>query len=273
MTEEPVRENVSAEKPEDVADSRRGGSRVIGRVLPVAVRLWLLSQVEQVADLALQLEGRDRDIITGYLPKVSVSAQQAVYKGIHLGRVQLSATDIRINIGQVIRGKPLRLLKEFPVLGEVALSDDDLNASLASALLAEGLENFWRSLLQNPALGQAVEHRYGPLALHADVSLKRSQIRLSDQRLGLSFYPHAQGKTAAQPIILGTALSVISGNLLQLNSPRWLEHLDDLSDPAKGLPIDALEGFRWHLGRDVQLTQLTLGPQRLLCCGQINVNP
>lgn len=268
-----MRENVSAEKPEDVAESKGGGSRVIGRVLPVAVRLWLLSQVEQVADLALQLEGSDRDIITGYLPKVSVSAQQAVYKGIHLGRVQLSATDIRINIGQVIRGKPLRLLKGFPMLGEVALSDDDLNASLDSALLAEGLESFWRSLLQNSALGQAVEQRYGPLALHADVSLRRSQIRLSDQRLGLSFYPHVQGKTAAQPIILGTGLSVISGNLLQLNSPRWLENLDDLSNPAKGLPIDALEGFRWHLGRDVQLTQLTLGPQRLLCCGQISVNP
>ncbi len=253
--------------------SDAGGSRIIGRILPVAVRLWLLSQVERVDELSLQLEGRDRDIITGYLPKVSVSAEQAVYRGIHLSQVQLSAIDIRINVGQVIRGKPLRLLKGFPVLGTVALTAGDLTASLTSPLLAEGLESFWRSLLlQNPALVPIVAARYGQLPLHSKMSFERSQICLGDQSLGLSFYPHALGKTAPDPIILGTKLTA-SGNLLQLKSPRWLKSLADLSNLAQGEPIETLDGFQWNLGRDVQLTQLALCPSQLLCQGQISVNP
>ena len=111
------------------------GSRIIGRILPAAVRLWLRSQVEQVEHLSVVLEGRDRDIISGYLPGVSVSAMRTIYRGIHIGELRLSAQDIRINVGQVVRGKPLRLMQIFPVIGEVALSAADLNASLGSALL------------------------------------------------------------------------------------------------------------------------------------------
>ena len=133
------------------------GSRLIGRILPAAVRFWLRSQVEQVDSLSLALEGRDRQLLSGYLPGVSVSAEQAIYQGIHIGQLQLSAQDIRINVGQVVRGKPLRLLKVFPVLGEVALTSDDLNASLSSELLAGGLRDFWQSLLQIPALAEEVE--------------------------------------------------------------------------------------------------------------------
>ncbi len=253
--------------------SSAGGSRLIGRVLPVAVRLWLLSQVEQADDLSLQLEGRDRDILTGYLPKVTVSAEQAVYRGIRLGQVQLSAIDIRINLGQVIRGKPLRLLRKFPVLGKVALTAAGLNASLVSPLLAEGLENFWKSLLrQTPALVPIVAARYGQLPLQSDMSFGRSQICLGDQSLGLSFYPQVPGETAANPIILGTQLTA-SENLLRLESPRWLETLDDLNNPAKGVLIKPLDGFQWNLGKDVQITRLTLSPQQLMCQGQLSVNP
>ena len=249
------------------------GSRIIGRILPAAVQLWLRSQVEQVENLSVVLEGRDRDIVSGYLPSVSVSAVRAIYKGIHIGELRLSAQDIRINIGQVVRGKPLRLMKVFPVMGEVALTAADLNASLGSALLEGGLRDFWRSLVQTPALEAEIEARYGSLPLHSDVRLHNAQICLSDQCLGLSFYPQADGQTASRPVILATGLTVTEGNQLQLESPRWLKALADVADVTAGEPIAALQSFQWNLGSDTQLSQLTLQPGQLLCSGQITVNP
>ncbi len=249
------------------------GSRIIGRVLPAAVKLWLRSQVEQVDELSLALEGRDRDILSGYLPGVSVSAAQAVYRGIHIGQLQLSAQDIRVNIGQVLRGKPLRLLKVFPVLGEVSLTADGLNASLDSPLLDEGLRNFWRSLIQNPALAQTVQSRYGPLSIHQDMTLSSAKIRLGDQRLGLSFYPKVDDQQVDQPVMLGTGLSVISGNCLQLDSPHWLPSLASLNEMSECEPIDELQDFQWDLGSDTQLSDLVLQAEALLCKGQIIVNP
>jgi hypothetical protein len=265
---------------EQEGSARRGGSRLIGRILPAAVRLWLRSQVEQVESLSIGLDGRDREILSGAIPAVSVAATHAVYEGIHIGELQLSAQDIRINIGQVVRGKPLRLLKAFPVVGAVALSAEDVNASVSSALLVGGLRDFWRSLLQQPGMAQAVRDRYGPLALQPTVHLKNASIQLGDQSLGLSFYPEAGGEVAQQPIILGTHLTLIAANCLQLTAARWLDSLADLTKGEQGdggafqeNRIEALEGFQWDLGRDTQLGELVVQPERLLCKGQIFVNP
>jgi hypothetical protein len=249
------------------------GSRIIGRILPAAVKLWLRSQVEQVADLSVSLAGRDRDILSGYLPAVSVSAVRAIYKGIHLGQLTLSAQEIQINAGQVLRGKPLRLLKVFPVVGEAMLSADDLNASLDSALLQGGLRDFWRSLVQHPPFGEAIAARYGQLPLQADVMLHNAQICLGNQCLALSFYPQVGEQLATHRVILGTGLSVVEGHRLQLDSPRWLQALADVTEVSKGEPIASLQGFQWNLGVDTQLSLLSLQPKQLRCHGQFKVNP
>ncbi len=252
---------------------RRSGSRIIGRVLPGAVKLWLRSQVEQVEDLQVGLDGRDRDILSGALAGVSVTAQAAIYRGIHISELQLSAEDIQVNIGQVIRGKPLRLLKVFPVGCEVMLTASDLNASLGSDLLRVGLTDFWRSLVKLPALAESIEARYGALPVQSNVVWHDGQIQLGDGRLGLSFYPQVAAQTGASPVILGTGLRVIGGNRLQLENPRWLERLADVTNPEKGEPIELLQGFQWDLGSDTQLSELTVSPEKLVCAGQLRVNP
>ena len=263
---------MSAVAHKDPGQSAKGG-RILARILPAAVRLWLRSQVEHVEHLSLRLEGGDRNILSGTLSEVEVAAQEAIYRGVHIGRLQLSAQDIRINIGQVVRGKPLRLLKAFPIKGEVLLSCEDLNASLASPLLATGLKDFWRSLMQTPSLDEAVAVRYGQLPLQPDMELQSPQIRLGAQRLGLSFYPRALAQTAERPIILGTEVVIASGSRLQLKSPRWLETLEDLADTEKGIPIPALQHFEWDFGQGTQLTQLSVQDERLLCSGQLTVSP
>ncbi|MGB5915818.1 MAG: DUF2993 domain-containing protein [Phormidesmis sp.] len=276
---------------EDTVNSKKGGSRIIGRLLPPAVSFWLRSQVDQVASLTIDLTGRDLQILTGYLPGAAVSASHAVYKGIHLSQAQLSAVGIQINVGEVIRGKPLRLLQPFPVLGSVVLSAEDLEASLISPLLMAGLLSFWRSLMQIPDVAEAVKARYGLLPTASDMVLARPQIRLGIQCLCLSFYPSRLGEEAPEPVILGTKLSIVDKHFLQLSSPTWLPSLEGFSATALGsledslkadLPdglleggsvIEVLDGFRWNLGADTRLSELTIEPSRLLCRGQLSVRP
>ncbi|MEL6468412.1 MAG: DUF2993 domain-containing protein [Cyanobacteria bacterium J06623_4] len=279
---------------EEANKRERRGSRIIGKVLPPAAQLWLRSQVEQVEQLAINLDGSDRQILSGYLPGVTVSAKKALYKGIAIQCVDLSATDIRINIGQVVRGKPLRLLKKFPVQGDAEISAADLDASLDSPLLMAGLNDFWRSLIEIPAFAQSVQSIYGQLPVHPDVIVQNPQLRLGEACLGLSFYPAiassrdtaaSVAKTAERPIILGTGLTVVDRHYLQLNSPCWLTSLDDMStffndnddnadtEPIPHQPMAALEGFRWNLGKETQLTQLSLQPDQIRFCGQVMVIP
>ncbi|EDX85266.1 hypothetical protein S7335_2965 [Synechococcus sp. PCC 7335] len=229
--------------------------------------------MEQVDSLMIDLEGRDRQLISGYIPGVSVFAKQVVYKGLQLSKVQLAAKEIRINLGQVVRGKPLRLMKQFPVEGQVCLSAADVAASASSPLLAAGLADFWRSLIQLPEFAKAVEKRYGMRSLQPDTELYTPRIELGNGCLALSFYPYSQGQIDKQPIILGVELSVVSSHFLQLASPHWLSDTAMLSDITQGEPVSALSDFCWNLGEDTQLTQLDLQTTQLVCEGQLTIRP
>lgn len=254
-------------------NSEKRGSRFISKVLPGAVRLWVRSQVSNVERLEVQLDGRDREIVSGRLPKVAVEAEKAVYQDIHLGSVTLSAEDIRINVGQVIRGKTLRLSKGFPVLGEIALSSKELEASMASPLLIEGVTSFWKGISRLPQLAEEIRNQYGSLPLASDVVLRDLSVALSDDCLGLSFYPQTQEEAAKVPIVLCAKLAVTSGRLLQVSSAKWLSQLSDLNDPERGVSIRSLDGFEWDLGEDTQISQLDITCDRLLCAGQVQVRP
>lgn len=255
--------------------------RIIGRVLPGAVKLWLQTQVEAVDSLVVDLIGRDRQLISGYIPGVTVSAKNVIYKGIALSEVQLGAEDIRINLGQVVRGKALRLMKQFPVEGQVLLSDADVAACVSSPLLAQGITDFWRSLIQKPEFTRSVNERYGNRSLQADTWLHRPQITLGEDCLALSFYPCSQNRDGQeqnsqqqdeQLIILGTRLAV-SGQFLNLISPCWLDDVSMLTDIRQGELIEALSDFCWDLGKDTRLSQLEIQPTQLICAGQVMVNP
>ncbi len=57
--------------------------------MPPAVRLFLRTQVEQIEDLEMQLQGHDRQILRGYIPGVFLAVGKAIYQGLHLGKAQL----------------------------------------------------------------------------------------------------------------------------------------------------------------------------------------
>jgi hypothetical protein len=95
----------------------------------------------------VKIEGSDRQIFSGAIPKVTAAARGAVYRGLHLTEVAIEGAGIRVNLGQVIKGQPLRLLESFPVFGVLRLIQADLNASLKAPLLADALSEFLLPLL------------------------------------------------------------------------------------------------------------------------------
>ena len=64
------------------ADTDKGRG-MISTVVSPAVQFWLRSQVEAVETLQFKLRGRDRQILRGHIPTVSIAACRAIYQGLH----------------------------------------------------------------------------------------------------------------------------------------------------------------------------------------------
>lgn len=242
-------------------------SRVISRVLPSAIRLWLHTQLEQVDALDLSIEGRDRDILSGYVQAVFLSAQKAIYQGLHLSQIAVEATDIRINLGQVIRRKPLRLLTPFPLSGDLCLTAADLNASLQSALLGEGLYKFLRLIARSqPEVGDldAIVRAMSDNTVSPHYQV---QATIEMDCVVLEFIPRA--RQAVPPLLISTQLKVREGNHLCLENPRW----QSSARATTTTPLSALHGFEINLGSEVRLTKCEVQSGQLVVSGTIQVLP
>lgn len=151
---------------------------LIPRVLVPALRWWLLSQLDVAEGLDLNIKGSDRQLLRGHLPCVQVGAAVASYRGIRLQQVALQAEHIRINLGQVVRGKPLKLLAPVLVCGELVLTQADLQTSIGSPLLQAGLGFLLRQLEQR-GVGKADAKGKSWQMISAAVTLGAAQIELA----------------------------------------------------------------------------------------------
>ena len=239
-------------------------SRIISKVLTPAVRLWLRSQVEQVEELQVNIDAGDRKILKVQIQRVVIAARQEIYQGLHLSQLQLTGENIRVNLGQVLRCKPLTLLATVPVRGELVLTEADLNASLQAPLLANAIAEFLVSLLASEIQAVVESPRSGRQALNLD----QSQIKITPGQLTLSALLVATSG-ATTPIFIRTGLKLTNGQTLQLENPQWLTRMN----AQRGLPLGDLDGFAIDLGSDVALDALTLEDGRLICRGQIQVTP
>ena len=239
-------------------------SRLISSLLAPALRLWLRSQVESIEALTLDIEGGDRQILSGHIPGVVLEAQQAIYQGLHLSQLAMTASTIRINIGQVIRGKALKLLAPIPVDTTVFLDARGLELSASAPLLMDALTELWQTLGQvAPELVDGANSQGTP-TLHCgdgylDIRLD-IQAQNSDKSLATSTH-HLSSVT------LRTGLTILDGHVLQFSQP----HLHSVGDEPRQL--SALEGFQIDLGRDVILQTLTLQSEGIRCEGNILVMP
>ncbi|MDY6803391.1 MAG: DUF2993 domain-containing protein [Cyanobacteriota bacterium] len=237
------------------AAAQKGSSRLVSKILSPAVQLWLRSQLQNVEYLQVKIEGSDRQLLTGSIPRVSLIARAAIYEGLHLTEVKATATDININLGQVLRGESLRILAPFQINCELQLAEAHLNASFDSPLLEVAVIDFLTQLLP-------LEEPNVQLAL--PINLNEPRIVINSGSLTLL-------ATLSSPNCSPISLLMRTG--IQLTSPRELlfQILEwKLSSLEKSLPAKTIE---MDLGSEVEIEQLTLTPGKIFAKGKLTVRP
>jgi LmeA-like phospholipid-binding len=223
---------------------------IVGSILAPACRAWLRSQVSHVDELQVDIAGGSRQILGGTIPRVAVIAAGAIYQGLSLGSIDLIAENIRINLPQVLKGQPLRLLEPIAVMAKVKFSESDLQASLAAPLLSQAITDLFSQIL-NTNLQQP------------EWSIDWDRLQITPQTLKLQGNLSTNGQVAT--IEISTGVAILDGNML---------HLDPLKITcANDLPGSNITSHCIDLGEDVNITQLDLLTGELLCQGRIQVNP
>lgn len=222
--------------------------RVITTVLKGALKLFVRSQVTDIQELDIDIKASDRQLLSGRIPSVSVFASGAVYKGLHLSSIQLTAENIRINTGSILKGQPLRLSEAIPVTGTLVLEEKDVNASLTSALLSGALNDVLLQLI--------------PELTTNSKSIIWEKIILSNNQFRL-FAPGTETNTKLEaPLEIGIDLELINSHELKLTpTDKFGQHEHNKN------------GQHFDLGSDVDIKQLELIPGKVTVYGRININP
>lgn len=272
------------ETEEQLAPQRKG--RLISRVLTPAIKLWLRSQLDHIDDLQLQIDSGNRELLSGAISKVFLSAAQAVYQGIHLSRAQVIAENINTNLRQVLRGKAIRLLEPLPIQLDAALTATDLAASTDSPLFQQAMKLGLMPLIEKQ-LSAASEWpfpNWQPGAAASEITLSDLRMELScdgrlrssssgdrlvrDHRLRIQAQVQHPLARQSQVIVLDTGLDLVNPHKLRLNQPQGFYPPNN--DP---IPLSQLSHFGFDLGPDVRLTVLQITEEAILCQGQIKIMP
>jgi hypothetical protein len=230
------------------------------------VRLWIQTQLDHVESLDFSLAGKDRQILSGYVPEVSLFAAKAVYAGLHLSQVRANATEIRFNLGQMLRGKPLRLLQHFPIEGQVCLYADDLLASLQSPLLAQGLQDVLLRLVKTQPEMFPEDSHIRELLTDFSKASATTNIHLGQNQLTLIWEPD---QPLGERVILTTGLGVKDGSLLCLIRPGVTVTQQNQTSPSSINMDDVVI----DLGSEVRIQSLTLQPELIDIVGTVQVVP
>ncbi|MHC0064477.1 LmeA family phospholipid-binding protein [Nostoc sp. UIC 10890] len=223
--------------------------RIITQVLTKALKLWLRTQVSQISELEVEIKASDRQLFSGRIPLVSIFASHAVYQGLLITKIQLIAENIRINIGSVLRGKPLQLLETVQVAGDLIVDEKDLNASLSSDLLSTALSDLLVKVV--------------PTHYPQSQPINWQEILIGNNQIILRGLRVTNSETTPLEICLG--LQLLSGHELQVAQIQ-INH-------EQGNILEDNHEYNLDLGSDVDIEELTLIPGKLVCRGRINVNP
>ncbi|MDD1413184.1 DUF2993 domain-containing protein [Dolichospermum sp. ST_con] len=223
--------------------------RIITKVLTSAIKLWLRSQLNQVSHLEVQITASDRQLLSGCVPGVFISASNLVYQGIHITQIELEAENIQLNVASILKGQPLQLSAIVPVVGKLMITEQNLNNSLSSPLLLTAINDGLIPLLAEYSLDSK--------------SITWRKITLDNQLLILHGTPISEIEGAFFNIYLG--LELLNGQELQLTQVQV--KTDQKMLLARNSP------YIINLGTDVDLEKLLIMPEQLSCYGRININP
>jgi hypothetical protein len=223
--------------------------RIITKVLTSAIKLWLRSQLDQVSHLEVHIQASDRQLLSGCIPGVSISASNLVYQGLHVTQIELEAEKIEVNVASILKGQPLKLSAIVPVIGRLVVEEQDLNNSLSSPLLVTAINDLLNILLPEYSLNSK--------------AISWGKITLDNQVLILNGVPVSETQGGFFNICLG--LKLLNGQELQLTEVEIKTDQEVMKISDSPCII--------NLGTDVDIAEISLMPERLTCYGRINVNP
>lgn len=230
---------------------------MISKVLSGAIKLFLRTQVDRIEELKIEITGGDRQILKGYIPGVYLKTDYAIYQGIHLRQVQLTGENIRVNLSQILKGKPLRLLEPIPIKGHLQLEESDLQASLSSSLLSQGLDEFLGILLEANGVKEPVKLLQQYETVWQKITLNGDLVQIE----GNIISPDG----TVSPLEINTGLQLSNSHTLNF-SPLSVKILPELFDTR-------LDRHEIDLGEEIVLEELNLKPGQLSCCGGLTVLP
>lgn len=217
----------------------------IAKLLGAAVRFWLTTQVDVVDELEVTVGGTARELLSGCLPGVTVRATGVVYQGLALQNVAIAASKIKINLSQILRGKPLQLQEAIAIDLVQTLTAANLNQSITAPLLEQAIADFIRPLL----------------ATADPVPFTPKHLSLGENTLIL------QGIWHDRPLTLTTGLSLSNPHTLFFSHPKWTW------DREAPVDLPAVENFEIDLGEDVAFRGLAIAPDKIQCEGTLLVRP
>lgn len=230
-------------------------SHIISKVLSPALQLWLRSQVDHIEELEIKISGGDRQILRGYIPSVFFTSTRAIYQGLHLAQVEITGENIRINLGQVIKGKPLRLLEPVLISGKALVEEKDVKASFGSPLLTSALTDFLSILLEACEIPN-------PTQILEKYQISWQEVEFNTEKFILKG-TLKDFEAKITPLFIRSGLALSNPQTLRLH-PLQIEAVPkSFNVSLKELEID--------LGSDVHLEELTLSLTQLSCCGRFKV--
>ncbi|BAY85800.1 hypothetical protein NIES267_53010 [Calothrix parasitica NIES-267] len=223
--------------------------KLVTNVLTEAIKFWLRTQVSHMEQLQLDIQAGNRQILSGYIPSVSIVAEKAIYQGLHLSFIDLVAQNIRINIGSILKGEQLRLLEKVSVSCKLSQIEEDLSASLSSTLLSTALNDILAKFLWSDSLNNN--------------SISWQKVQIKDNQLVIKATIDEENNPQTLDICVG--LNLLSTHELRIAPISVTSNTKTLFESSDGEYLD--------LGSDVEIQDLNLIPGKIICRGMINVNP
>lgn len=230
-------------------------SEIISHILTPAIKFWLRSQLQAVEDLNIEIHAGDKQILTGKINQVSLETSKAIYQGIHISKAAVNTENIAINLGGILRGKPLKLLQPIFVNGQLLLTLDDLQTSLNSSLLHQGLIDLVHLLLEH----QKIE---GYREILAQYQFNWQEIILHNDKFII--------KAILQDNQRGNTDLILTSNLILKDDHTLLFNPIEI-DKIPNLDTIIINNFEVDLGNDVILEKVALNSHQLSCLGKIKV--
>ena len=159
--------------------SDAGASGPVMQLLASGLQLWIRQQCQSIESLEIDLRGSALGLLRGRLEGVQLLARRAVYQHLPIEQVELNSEAISVQMGNLLKGKPLSLDQPFAIAGQLSFSAAGLTSLLSHPQwhgLAEQLQD--RLLGQLPLLQVQIQSSALVFVLQGSAATDRVELQV-----------------------------------------------------------------------------------------------